>query len=35
MSNLYDFAIKNPEYVDKYTTRCDVLKTFAKLTGQP
>ncbi len=34
MSALYRFAQDNPQHVDHYTTRCDVLKAFAKSAGQ-
>lgn len=34
MSALYSFARQHPQYVDGYTTRCDMLKAFARVSGQ-
>ena len=32
MADLYRFAKENPQHVDHYTTRCDMLKAFVKAT---
>lgn len=34
MSALYSFARQHPQYVDGYTTRCDMLKAFGRVSGQ-
>lgn len=34
MTALHNFAKEHPKYVDDYTTKCDMLKAFVKMSGQ-